>query len=135
MRTCLTCIVNLSMKERAVVAIRLILIVVGMMMVLPMAAAFRRQKTVKRVVQDTASVVVRLQDDGRSRKMSTSAYPVRIQTIGRMVQVQSDYNQILPIYTRSGAFYMAARLNKGMNWIGGLPRGSYFINNRPVTVN
>ena len=68
-------------------------------------------------------------------KMSSSAYPVVIAMHGREVRIQSEHNQILPIYTRSGAFYMAVRLSKGTNWINGLPRGRYFINNRPVTIN
>jgi len=69
-----------------------------------------------------------------SRKMSTSAYPVKISVTGRVVQIQSDRSQLLPIYTNTGVLYMTARLNKGTNWLGGLPRGSYFINNRPITI-
>ena len=76
-----------------------------------------------------------LNDMERPRKMSTSLYPVQLQVQGRLVRIQSDYNQILPIYTQSGAFYMAMRLSKGTNWLNGLPRGRYFINNRPVTIN
>ena len=41
----------------------------------------------------------------------------------------------LTIYTNSGVLYLTARLNKGTNWLGGLPRGRYFINNRPITIN
>ena len=29
---------------------------------------------------------------------------------------------------------MTIRLNKGTNWLTGIPRGNYFINNRPVAV-
>ena len=76
-----------------------------------------------------------LSDIERPRKMSTSLYPVQLEVQGRLVRIQSDYNQILPIYTQSGAFYMAMRLSKGTNWLNGLPRGRYFINNRPVTIN
>ena len=67
--------------------------------------------------------------------MSTSAFPVQITVTGRVVQIQSDHNQLLPIYTHSGVLYLTARLNKGINWLGGLPRGRYFINNRPITIN
>lgn len=70
-----------------------------------------------------------------SRKMSTSAYPVQLNVIGRAVQIQSDHSQLLPIYNQNGVLYMTARLNKGTNWLGGLPRGKYFINNRPITIN
>ncbi len=70
-----------------------------------------------------------------SRKMNTSAFPVHITVTGRMVQIQSDRNQLLPIYTRNGVLYLTARLSKGTNFLGGLPRGHYFINNRPITIN
>ena len=70
-----------------------------------------------------------------SRKMSTSAYPVKITVTGRAVQIQSDHNQLLPIYTRNGVLYLTTRLNKGTNWLGGLPQGHYFINNKPITIN
>lgn len=76
-----------------------------------------------------------LSDMERPRKMSMSLYPVQLQVHGRLLRIQSDHNQILPIYTQSGAFYMAMRLSKGTNWLNGLPRGRYFINNRPVTIN
>ena len=76
-----------------------------------------------------------LSDRERPRRMSTSLYPVQLQVHGRLLRIQSDHNQILPIYTQSGAFYMAMRLNKGTNWLNGLPRGRYFINNRPVMIN
>lgn len=99
------------------------------------AEAALKEQTKARVPADTVPLRVRMQDFNQNRRMISSAYPVKIHVIGRAVQVQSDHSQILPIYTRSGAFYMVARLNKGVNWINGLPRGHYFINNRPVTVN
>lgn len=68
------------------------------------------------------------------RRMSTSAYPVRIEVHGRAVMIHSDHVQLLPIYTRGGVLKMTLRLNKGTNWLTGLPRGNYFINNRPVAV-
>ena len=43
--------------------------------------------------------------------------------------------ELLPIYNQNGVLYLTARLNKGTNWLGGLPRGRYFINNRPITIN
>lgn len=90
----------------------------------------------KKFVPDTVAPLPRSRDIDikESRKMATSTYPVRIQVTMNAVQIHSDHNQILPIYTRNGSFYMAARINKGVNWINGLPRGHYFINNRPVTI-
>lgn len=67
-------------------------------------------------------------------KMSHSAYPVQIQIVGNAVRVDSPENQILPIYTQNGTFYLIMRLNKGINWLNGLPKGRYFINNRIVVI-
>lgn len=68
------------------------------------------------------------------RKMSNSVYPVQMHVVGSAVRVESPDNQILPIYTHSGAFYLIMRLNKGTNWLNGLPKGKYFINNRLITI-
>lgn len=95
----------------------------------------KKKKKQKTTLVDTASLATKLQDVGQARRMMTSTYPVQIQVTMNAVQIQSDHSQILPIYTKNGAFYMAARLNKGTNWINGLPKGSYFINNRPITIN
>lgn len=95
----------------------------------------KKKKKQKTALVDTVSLTTKLQDVGQARRMMTSTYPVQIQVTMNAVQIQSDHSQILPIYTKNGAFYMAARLNKGTNWINGLPKGSYFINNRPITIN
>lgn len=86
--------------------------------------------------QDRVDTIQRVSSgDVRSgRRMSTSAYPVRIEVHGRAVMLHSDHVQLLPIYTRGGVLKMTIRLNKGTNWLSGLPRGNYFINNRPVAV-
>ena len=68
------------------------------------------------------------------RRMSHSAYPVRVQMVGNAVKVDSPEAQLLPIYTHAGAFYLILRLNKGTNWVSGLPEGKYFINSRLVTI-
>jgi len=97
-----------------------------------------RQSTSKATSQikvDTANLQNQMHDLGVRRRMSSSAFPVQMQVSGRSVRVVSDHNQILPIYTHSGAFYMAMRLTKGTNWLTGLPRGRYFINNRPIRIN
>lgn len=67
-------------------------------------------------------------------RMMTSPLPVSIRQQGRQLCVQSRYNQLLPVYTENGTFYTAVRLSKGTNWISGLPKGSYLINNRKFTI-
>ncbi len=69
-----------------------------------------------------------------NRQMATSTFPVRMTVKGSALCVTSDYSQILPIYTRGGTFYMAMRLNKGLNWLNGLPRGRYLINRRQISI-
>ncbi len=70
----------------------------------------------------------------RHRRMSTSNHPVQVKVVGNALRVQSPEAQILPIYTENGTFYMIMRLSKGINWLGGLPRGKYYINHRLVTI-
>lgn len=84
---------------------------------------------------DTTNLQNQMRDLGIRQRMSTSAFPIQMHISGRSIRVVSDHKQILPIYTQSGAFYMAMRLNKGTNWLTGLPRGHYFINNRPIRIN
>ena len=111
---------------------RLIVLLLALLVLLPMGASLRKKRVAK---PDTIPLVEKMQDFGRTGRMSCSTYPVKIHTSGRAVQIQSDHSQILPIYTRNGAFFMAVRLNKGVNWLNGLPRGHYFINNRPITID
>ena len=68
------------------------------------------------------------------RRMTHSAYPVQMNVVGNAVRVESSESQILPIYTHTGAFYLIVRLNKGTNWLNGLPKGRYFVNNRLITI-
>lgn len=101
----------------------------------PAEGSARKRKV--RVHRNPDSLVVAMlsPEMSSSRKMNSSAYPVKIMVSGRTVQIQSDHNQILPIYTHNGVLYLTTRLNKGTNWLGGLPKGRYFINNRPITIN
>ena len=115
------------------IAVRLIVLSMTLLVLLPIGASMRKKRVPAK--PDTISLVDKMQDLGRTGRMSCSTFPVKIHTSGRAVQIQSDHNQILPIYTREGAFFMAVRLNKGVNWLNGLPRGHYFINNRPITIN
>ena len=89
----------------------------------------------RKPAQDSSASFVRMQEGKESRKMAISIYPVQIQVTMNAIQIHSEHSQMLPIYTHSGNFYMAVRLKKGVNWINGLPRGHYFINNRPITIN
>lgn len=82
---------------------------------------------------DTLSVNTEVHDI-RSRMM-TSPQPVNIHQQGRLLRVESQAIQLLPIYTQNGTFYTAFRLTKGTNWLGGLPRGRYIINNRHFSIN
>ena len=68
-------------------------------------------------------------------KMATTAFPVQLQVQGRLLCVKSKYNQVLPVYNSGGIFYGVFRLSKGTNWINGLPKGSYFINNKKITIS
>jgi len=88
----------------------------------------------KKESPDSAATVTKSTEMKDLRKMVTSSFPVRIQVTVNAIQIQSEHSQILPIYTGNGTFYMAARVNKGVTWISGLPRGRYFINNKPVTI-
>jgi len=65
----------------------------------------------------------------------TSPMPVKIHQQGRYLCVTSKYAQLLPVYNASGTLYSSFRITKGTNWLSGLPRGSYFINNRKFTIN
>lgn len=69
------------------------------------------------------------------RRMVQSAFPVTVTMRGNAICVRSKYNQLLPVYTQNGVFYAAFRLTKGTNWLSGLPRGTYIINNQRVTVS
>ena len=85
-------------------------------------------------VPDTLTVGRAMRDLGPQRRMSLSAFPVELKQMGRTLRIKSENSQLLPIYTESGMLYMVMRLAKGTNWLSGLPRGKYFINNHPVTI-
>ena len=86
------------------------------------------------VVSDTLALRDRNSEFGHHHKMNISVYPVQMTVTRRSLRVYSDHNQILPIYRQNGTFYMVMRLNKGVNWINGLPSGQYFINNKPIVI-
>lgn len=85
---------------------------------------------------DTVAAINPLREyDLRNRRMSMSPFPVELKTMGRALRIRSGHEQLLPIYTSAGTLYMAVRITKGINWLNGLPRGKYFINNQAVTIN
>ena len=114
---------------------RIILLLLAAILCWPAEGALRKRKVQARRNPDSLVVAMPSPEMSISRKMSTSAFPVQITVTGRVVQIQSDRGQLLPIYNQNGVLYLTARLNKGTNWLGGLPRGRYFINNRPITIN
>lgn len=69
-----------------------------------------------------------------SGKMAQSAYPVKLAVKGNSLRVSSKHRQILPIYTQGGSLYLAMHLAPGVNWLNGLPRGQYRINNRTISI-
>lgn len=71
---------------------------------------------------------------GMHTRMVGSSLPVQIRQQGRQLCVQTRYNQLLPVYRADGSFYSAFRLSKGTNWLNGLPKGTYIINNRRFTI-
>ena len=122
------------MRKR-VSTLRICLLLLAAILWLSADGAARRRKIPARRSPDSLVMARPSPEMPSTRKMSSSAYPVQITVTGRVVQIQSDHSQLLPIYTQGGALYLTARLNKGKNWLGGLPRGRYFINNRPITIN
>ena len=110
-------------------------LLLAVILCLPAESVGRKRKIQKPRNPDSLVVAMPSPEMPSSRKMSTSAFPVQISVTGRVVQIQSDHNQLLPIYNQHGVLYLTARLTKGKNWLGGLPRGRYFINNRPIIIN
>lgn len=70
----------------------------------------------------------------KTRRVS-STYPVTIKMMRGALLVTSQHSQMLPVYKGNGVFYGLFRLNKGTNWINGLPKGVYIINNSKVRVS
>ena len=70
----------------------------------------------------------------KTRRVS-STYPIDVKVKRGSLLVTSKYSQKLPVYKANGVFYGLFRLNKGTNWISGLPRGTYIINNAKVIVS
>ena len=90
----------------------------------------------RRINQDSSYLMVRRMEVPQLRsRMMTSPLPVEIRQQGRQLCIKSQYNQMLPIYTAGGTYYSSMRLTKGTNWLTGLPRGAYMINNQRYTIH
>ena len=92
-----------------------------------------RQNT-RSLARDSLSVDAPRWNEVPSTRMAQSLYPVELKVKGRSLRVISKYEQILPIYTKGGTLYLAMQLNPGVNWLSGLPRGRYRINNRTINI-
>lgn len=123
------------MQTRRTLTQRIFLLLLTAMLCMPADGDVRRRKVKAHRSPDSLAMVTPSPEMPSIRKMSTTVYPIQIAVAGRVVQIHSNHNQLLPIYTQNGVLYLTARLNKGKNWIGGLPAGRYFINNKPVTIN
>ncbi len=83
------------------------------------------------------SVVTKLHTERKELRMyreAMSAYPVKLSVKGNCLKVKSEHKQILPIYKRGGDLYLAMHLRPGVNWLNGLPRGQYRINNQNIQI-
>lgn len=103
-------------------------------MVLASTWAMADQQVVRRMAKDSVTVSALKWGEMSTGRMMRSAYPVRLSVKGHSLRVTSKYEQVLPIYTQSGALYVAMQLNPGVNWLNGLPRGRYRINNRTINI-
>ncbi len=96
--------------------------------------ALADRQTTHRLSKDSVTVSANQWSELPSGKMAQSAYPVKLAVKGRSLRITSKYGQVLPIYTNGGTLYLAMQLNPGVNWLNGLPRGRYRINNRTIRI-
>ena len=99
------------------------------------ADAQRRDSTTHKTLTTELRLQAQRELPDMRHRMLSSAQPVEIRQQGRYLCVTSRHAQLLPVYSASGTLYSSFRLSKGTNWLNGLPRGSYFINNRKFTIN
>ena len=110
---------------------RVLLLVV---MVLTSTWAVADRQPTRRLTKDSVAVGLLKLGEFSMGRMGQSAYPVRLVVKGHSLRVTSKYEQVLPIYTNNGTLYVAMQLNPGVNWLNGLPRGRYRINNRTISI-
>jgi hypothetical protein len=113
-----------------------LLVALPAVLVSALADSQRMQTSSLRMKSDTLKPFVRRVEVPQLKvHMLSSPLPVEISQQGRQLCIKSRYNQLLPIYTANGTYYSSLRLTKGTNWLTGLPRGAYMINNRRYTIN
>lgn len=86
------------------------------------------------ISSDSLVVRARTWNEAPSGRMARSVYPVKMSVYGHSLRVVSKHEQILPIYTHTGTLYLAMQLTPGVNWLNGLPRGRYRINNHTINI-
>ena len=88
----------------------------------------------RRLAEDSLTLVTTPWQETPSSRMAQSAYPVKLTVKGRSLRITSKHEQVLPIYTQGGVLYLAMQLTPGVNWLNGLPRGRYRINNHTIRI-
>lgn len=92
------------------------------------------RQEVRQMAKDSLTVVTTSWQETPSSRMAHSAYPVKLMVKGQSLRITSKHEQVLPIYTQGGVLYLAMQLTPGVNWLNGLPRGRYRINNRTIRI-
>ena len=105
-----------------------------MLLMLIGTGVFADKQTARQMPKDSLTVRTSKWPELPSGQMAHSAYPVQLKVKGRSLRITSKYEQVLPIYTKGGTLYLAMQLNPGVNWLNGLPRGRYRINNRTINI-
>lgn len=111
---------------------RVMLAVVALAIGCATAVADKNQRSYS--TTDSVTINTQVWSEVPGRKMATSAFPVKLTVKGNSLRVKSEHNQMLPIYTQGGSLYMNMQLTRGVNWLNGLPRGRYRINNRTIRI-
>ena len=88
----------------------------------------------RHLTKDSLTLVASSWQETPAGRMAQSAYPVKLTVKGRSLRITSKHEQVLPIYTQGGVLYLAMQLTPGVNWLNGLPRGRYRINNRTIRI-
>lgn len=109
--------------------------ILQLVLVQAVQAAPARDDAHRRAVSDSTLRHVRVEQGTIRSRMMASPFPVELRLEGRQIYAQTKNEQILPIYTGTGVYYATFRIFKGVNWINGLPRGTYLINGRKFTIS
>ena len=110
-------------------------ILLQLVLVQAVQAAPARDDMHRRTTADSTFRHVRTEQGGFRTRMLASPFPVVLRQEGRQIYAQTKNEQILPIYTGTGTYYATFRIFKGVNWINGLPRGTYLINGHKFTIS